>query len=321
MTKVKFGFTVPNRLPLFHDYSALELVNLVKKVDEMNGFHSTWVGDNLLTKPRLESISVLSALAVSTKRLKLGTACMASFTLRDPILLATQWATLDVLSSGRTILGVCIGGAIAGGEISAEKEFLAFGRQIKHRVSLMTEGVEVLRKLWTGEPVSYEGKHYRLDRIRVLPKPVQNPVPIWVAVTPRPETAETTNRRVAKYFDGWMTTKVYPPQFAEHWDAIRRYASEYNRRIEENLLYYNLNINDNREAAFREAKTFLDGYYMMDFSKPGIDIWSAYGPPHECIKRLDEYVSAGAKGITIRFASFDQLGQLRRFEREVLPSF
>lgn len=303
------------------DYPVHELIRLVETVEEIKNFDSAWVGDNLLTKPRLEAVSMLSALAVRSSRLRLGTACMSSFPLRDPVVLGAEWATLDILSSGRTILGVCIGGAIAGGEITPEKEFAAFGRSLKDRVSLMVEGVEILRRLWSGEAVTYHGKHYRLESIKLLPRPIQNPPPIWVAVSPRREVAEKTHRRIARLFDGWITTKLTPDSFTEQWEAVRRYAAEYGRRIDENLLYYNININPDREAAFREVKEFLDAYYMTDFSRAGIDIWTAYGPPGECIKKLDDYFNAGVKRITLRFCSLDQIGQLRKFERDILPSF
>lgn len=316
-----FGITVPNRLPVMRSYPVQDLIKLVELAEEIKHFDSAWVGDNLLTKPRLDSVTLLSALAVKTKRLKLGTACMASFPLRDPVILAIEWATLDILSSGRTILGVCIGGAVSGGEISPEKEFATFGRSLKDRVGLVVEGVELLRRLWSGEVVTYNGKHYRVEGIKLDVLPLQKPLPIWLAVTPRPEGAEKTLRRVARLFDGWMTTKLSPMSFELNWEMIKKYAAEYGRRIEENVLYYNININSDRERAFKEAKGFLDEYYMMDFSREGVDIWTAYGTPDDCIKRLEEYFYAGVKRITLRFCSYDQFEQLRRFEREVLPSF
>ncbi len=83
--------------------------------EESGMFHGLWVGDNLLSKPRLEAIVVLSALAMRTSKVKLGTICFASFPLRHPIPLAIQWASLDVISGGRTILGACIGPAAKDG--------------------------------------------------------------------------------------------------------------------------------------------------------------------------------------------------------------
>src|SRR5208282_5207073 len=93
-----------------------DIVELSKLVEEY-GYDAVWAGDSILAKPRLDSIAVLSAVAGATERVKLGTSCFASFPLRHPILLAYQWATLDQLSGGRTILVVCQGTPTTHGKI------------------------------------------------------------------------------------------------------------------------------------------------------------------------------------------------------------
>ena len=107
--KVKFGLSLSNRSVLFGWGTIQDLLRAAQIAEDSGFFHSVWVGDNLLSKPRLDSIVTLSALATRTKQVKLGTLCFASFPLRHPIPLAIQWASLDVLSQGRTILGVCNG--------------------------------------------------------------------------------------------------------------------------------------------------------------------------------------------------------------------
>jgi len=107
---LRFGLSLPNRAVLFGMPAAL-LLETAEQADASGAFDSVWVGDNFLSKPRLEAIVTLSALAARTRTLKLGTICLASFPLRHPLLLALQWASLDVLSGGRTILTVCNGGA------------------------------------------------------------------------------------------------------------------------------------------------------------------------------------------------------------------
>src|SRR6185295_4026721 len=117
---VRFGISLPNRAVLF-GVSPLSLLESAETADQSGFFDSVWVGDNFLSKPRLEAIVTLSALAARTRRLKLGTVCLASFPLRHPLTLAIQWASLDVLSGGRTILVVCNGGAASyGGAYAAE---------------------------------------------------------------------------------------------------------------------------------------------------------------------------------------------------------
>ena len=105
----KFGLSLSTRAVLF-DWGTLDdLFDMARLAEDSGMFHGVWVGDNLLSKPRVESMVTLSALATKTKRVKLGTVCLASFPLREPILFALQWASLDMLSHGRTILAVCNG--------------------------------------------------------------------------------------------------------------------------------------------------------------------------------------------------------------------
>src|SRR5499426_581603 len=108
--RVKFGLSLSNRAVLFNWATPDNLLTAAQTAEASGYFHGVWVGDNLLSKPRLEALVTLSAIAARTQQVKLGTICLASFPLRDPLLLALQWASLDMLSRGRTVLAVCIGG-------------------------------------------------------------------------------------------------------------------------------------------------------------------------------------------------------------------
>src|SRR3978361_2340796 len=107
---VQFGVRFANRAVLFGMAPRL-LLETAEEADRSGLFHSVWVGDNFLSKPRLEAIVLLSAVAARTTRVRLGPVCLASFPLRHPMVFALQWASLDVLSEGRTTLAVCNGGA------------------------------------------------------------------------------------------------------------------------------------------------------------------------------------------------------------------
>ena len=89
----------------------------------------------------------------------------------------------------------------------------------------------------------------------------------------------------------------------------------------DNTLYYNANINEDREAAYAESKKFLDIYYNRDWPKETVDLWVAYGSPQEVIEKIRGFVEAGAKEITIRLTSYDQPRQLERLMKEVIPAF
>src|SRR4051812_45513242 len=104
-----FGLTLANRGVTFGATTPEQMLDMARIAEESGAFRSVWVGDSLLGNPRLESVTLLAAIAARTGRVRIGTACMASFPLRDPVLLACQWASLDMISGGRTVLVVCTG--------------------------------------------------------------------------------------------------------------------------------------------------------------------------------------------------------------------
>jgi alkanesulfonate monooxygenase SsuD/methylene tetrahydromethanopterin reductase-like flavin-dependent oxidoreductase (luciferase family) len=121
-----------------------------------------------------------------------------------------------------------------------------------------------------------------------------------------------------------MTTRNTPASFADNLATIRRYAREEGRELApgfEACLYYNINVNEDRAAAFAESKRFLDAYYGVDYDRAFIQGWVAFGSPQECIARLRAFVDAGATTITLRLTGYDQERQFDRVTREVLPAF
>ncbi len=103
---IKYGISLSNRSVVTGDKTVEELVRMAEVAEKSGCFDGVWVGDNLLSKPRFDYLVLLSAIAARTNRVKLGTICMATFPLRNPVQLAIQWASLDVLSDGRTVLAV-----------------------------------------------------------------------------------------------------------------------------------------------------------------------------------------------------------------------
>ncbi len=261
---------------------------MARKADATPAWDSVWVGDSIFAKPRLDALVLLGALAVETKRVKLGPACFASMPLRPALLLAYQWASLDVLAAGRTIFVACQGQPGAGGG-NFEDEFAAFHIEPSSRMRRMEEAIEILRRTSREENVSYQGEYNQFERITVLPRPVQRPIPIWVVANPdptKPKMRERALRRVAKYGDGWQTTANTPASFAENLAAIRGFAREEGRALPadfETCLYYNINVNEDREAAFAESKRFLDAYYGVDYNRAWLERWVAFGSPEEWI--------------------------------------
>lgn len=322
--KIRFGLTLPNRGVIIGATTVEEMFVLAQKAEDA-GWDSVWVGDSIFAKPRLDALVLLGALAARTRRVKLGPACFASTPLRDALLLAYQWCSLDFLSAGRTIFVACQGAPGQGGG-NFEQEFAAFQIDPATRMRRMEEAIEILRLTSSQEHASYQGQYNRFSDITVLPRPVQQPIPIWVTANPDsryPKMAERALRRVAKYGDGWMTTGNTPQSFAEHLATIRRYAQEEGRDLGpafEACLYFNINVNEDREAAFEESKKFLDTYYSVDYPRPYLENWVALGSPQECIERLQAFIDAGATTITLRLVGYDQGRQFERVTNEVLAA-
>jgi alkanesulfonate monooxygenase SsuD/methylene tetrahydromethanopterin reductase-like flavin-dependent oxidoreductase (luciferase family) len=330
--KASFGLTLANRAVVLGAITARDLLDLTVDAEASGAFDTVWVGDSLVAKPRLESVTLLSALAGVTSRLRLAVGCMATFVHRHPVMLAHQWASLDVLSGGRAWLAVCLGGP---NEASAPQalEHAVMGIQASERVARLEEGVVVLRKLFGERKASHHGRFYQFDGVTIEPQPIQQPCPIWIASNPTGLTwkggasasdavVERSFRRVARYADGWMTNKLSPEEFRVQWTRIGALAREEGRDPARlgSALYHNININENRQAALEESKAFLDTYYTSNFSAQFVEGWTAAGSPKQCVEQLRGYVDAGLSHIALRLTSWDQRGQLERFLGEVAPA-
>jgi alkanesulfonate monooxygenase SsuD/methylene tetrahydromethanopterin reductase-like flavin-dependent oxidoreductase (luciferase family) len=324
--KPRFALLLPNQSVSFGATTPSEMLDMAELAEASEGFDSVFVGDNLFARPRLESIVLLSAVAARTRRVRLGVACMASFPLRNPIMLASQWAALDNVSEGRTILAACLGAGEFGANFN--REYQAFDIDPQDRIARLEEGIAVLRTLWTQAPASFAGKFFKFDELSVHPQPVQKPCPpIWIANNPlgrgKPAIVQKAFERVGKLADGWMSVGVTPEQFGSSWQTIRSIANAAGRDSErmESCLYYSINIGENEESAYAESQKFLSAYYRAPsaISMSTIKLWVAGGPPERCAEKIREFVDAGAQTVSLRFTSYDQPNQIRRFIDEVLP--
>ncbi len=318
---MKFALTLPNRGVLIGVTTVAQMLQMAETAERSGLFSDVWVGDSLLGKPRMESITLMAGLAARTNRVRIAPACMASFPLRDPVLLAYQWASLDLLAGGRTLLIACTGIVPqAGGALEAAH----YGLDNRARVERLVEWITILKRLWTEDQVTFEGKHYRLRGITIEPKPAAKPrPPIWIAnnATGPRERIERTHRRVARHADGWQTSLSDPDDVQWRVEDIRRKAQELGRNPDELELsiYHNINVNEDQGAALAESKRFLDTYYMMDYSEARVASWTAAGSPQQCIEHLNVYARMGIHTVGLRCTSWDQMGQLRRVIEEVLP--
>jgi alkanesulfonate monooxygenase SsuD/methylene tetrahydromethanopterin reductase-like flavin-dependent oxidoreductase (luciferase family) len=307
-----FGVTTPS-----------QLVDAGVRAEETGLFDTIWVGDSLFAKPRLDSLALLNGLATRTSKVKLAVGCMASFPVRDPIVFAYDWASLDQMSGGRSLLVVCTG-IVRGG--ASEHEGKPFGLADKRRARRMTENIEVVRRLWHEDHVSFEGEFTSFEDLTLEPKPVQKPCPIWIASNPGgfdqdPSTMDRPLRRVVEMADGWMTVSLRPDDFTVRWGKIQQFARESGRDPASipNCEYHNININPNYDEGLAESKKFLDAYYGPVFPIPAVKSWTALGTPEQCIEHLRAFRDHGADQITLRITSYRQREQFEQLVKDVLP--
>src|SRR5437762_178972 len=210
-------------------------------------------------------------------------------------------------------------------------EHAVMGIASAERVERLEEGIVILRALFAEGKASHAGRFYRFDNVALQPKPVQRPLPIWIASNPTGLTwkqgasasaavVERGFRRVAKYADGWMTNKLSPSEVAEQFGRIRAMAKEEGRDPAAlgSALYHNLNVNKDRQAGLEESKKFLDAYYSTNFTAKFVEQWTISGDPKSCAAELRAYANAGLGHMALRLASWDQRGQLRRLLDEVV---
>jgi len=332
---LEFGVNLNNREPLIApDYDLHMLLDLSELV-EASGFDSVWVGDSLFSKPRYEPITLLAAISQRTERVKLGTACMVSST-RNPLYLALEWATLDVVSGGRTILGTGMGNP----EEGVRREFEALGLDYARRGAIFEEGLEVIRRLWTEGEVTLHGRYFDYDGISFYSgtemgplMPLRQPPPIWVVSNPRlkgdapPEVLErrfdAACRRIVRYGDGWMTCcrAQHPEELAEQLRLIERYADKHGADFSRLVISYQvtMNIGDSAEEAGRAFDEYISKYYPELSQAMDLSNWGPVGTPEEIAGWIRVFADAGVDHFICRFGAIDQFGQVERFAKDVLP--
>ncbi len=207
------------------DNPAEYILNLAVAADKAgwDGFllwdHLTW----FTRAPMVDPWTILGAIAGRTKNLRLGT-IVTPLPRRRPQVIARQTATLDHLSNGRAILGVGLGGDA--------RDYTAFGEEFNYKLlaEKLDEALDVITDLWSGEAVVHHGKHYKVDDVTFLPKPVQAPrIPIWVG------GASIGALKRASRYDGWVIGGPAPSanekglslrQVSKAIEKIRRYRGK-----------------------------------------------------------------------------------------------
>lgn len=299
-----------------HQPQNIDPILKIAEIVEQAGMDSVWVGDSLTAKPRLEPLTILSAIASRTKQVKLGTAVMLG-ALRHPVLLSHAAATLDLISEGRLILGLGVGGAF---NDSQRQEWKNAGVDPSTRASRFEEIVRILKQLTSGKTTTHRGRHFRIEDVSIAPiSPNPGGTKVLIACHKR-ANQERQFKRAANLGDGIISISDYPTEFAQVNERVEFYAQEANRDYDnlERVFYMTVNLDCNEDLAFNEADRFLKLYYGMNIWG---DRWGPFGAPEKTIDRIRQYKEAGAQTVIVRFASFDQEKQLDRFLNKVVPAF
>ncbi|HUB11247.1 MAG TPA: LLM class flavin-dependent oxidoreductase [Acetobacteraceae bacterium] len=288
-----------------------ELVALVELVDRC-GYDSLWVGDHVsFAVPILDPLLQLAQAAVVSRRLTLGTGVYL-LPLRHPAPVAKQVATLDHLTEGRLIFGVGVGGEFP-------KEYEVCGVPRNERGARLAEGVAVLRKLWTGQTVSHDGRCYGpFTDVRMQPPPRQpGGPPLWFA-----GRSDAALRRIGRIGDGYLSYVVTPDMYRAALTKVADAAGQAGRQPGNfgsgHLLFARLD--DTYEKALDRATETLSVRYAMDFRKPAMR-YCALGTPQQVAERIRDFHAAGVRHVILDLLGpYEQRNaQIEQFAAEAMP--
>jgi probable F420-dependent oxidoreductase len=285
---------------------------LVRRLEAL-GFDSVWTGDHIsFHNPLYESLTLLAAYASITERIKLGTAVYL-LALRPPAIAAKVTATLDVLSGGRLLFGVGVGG-------ENPKEFELAGVPHRERGARVSEAIEVVRTLWRETPARFKGRFTEFDGVSIDPKPVQaGGPPIWIG-----GRSDAALERAARRGDGWVSYVVQPERFAQSLAKIRAAAQAQGRALDgftpAHLTF--ITLGRDYESARSVWVERLSRRYAQDFA-PLARKYGVIGTPEQCAEQLERFRAAGCRYFLLNAIcdSADEGPQLERMAAEVIPRF
>jgi probable F420-dependent oxidoreductase len=279
------------------------VVNFAKKCEVM-GLHSIWTIDRI-AYDNLEPLTMLAAAAGATHKIRLGTSVLLGNT-RHPAHLAKIIATLDFISNGRVTLGLGFG--------SRENDYKAVEIPFEHRGSRAVEQVQLVKRLWTEDNVTYKGKFYKVEELTIGPRPIQKPhPPIWTG-----GSAEVALKRAGTWANGFICGSSAIPDFSTTWEKIAGYARSAGRNPNEitkaGLTF--MAINDDHAKAVK----IVEDYVMRYYGRLRVDVanTSLVGSGTAVAERIEAFLSRGLDTLIIGVADPDPR-QLDLFGETVLP--
>ncbi len=315
-SSIDFGVFIPPERPSFEDILSDVLLS------ERLGYHSIWTSDHIIGtyadpgNDRFECWTTLSALAGATKRIRLGQLVLCNL-FRHPPLLAKESATLDSISGGRLELGLGAGWH--------EPELRAYGYPFEKpstRVRRLDEAAQIIKKMWTEESPSFEGRHYRIEDAYCAPKPVQKPHPPLMIGGGGEQLLLRTVARHADVcnFAAWRGT---PEDYRMKLKVLERHCKKVGRdpaEIRRSWAAYVFLKKGRREAD--EALGKYVERMAAATNRPAESLRPPIaGTSSECVEQIGRYVDAGVSLFILRFMGGDLEEEATLFAEEVAPAF
>jgi F420-dependent oxidoreductase-like protein len=308
--KVRFGIQTPQEGAT---YAALKAH---WQEAEKLGYDSIWLDDHFFsvatarTDDQLECWTTLAGLAEATSKIRFG-ALVTCNSFRQPSLLAKISSAVDVISGGRLEFGFGAGWF--------EAEHIAYGFPFpkpSERMAKADEALQIIKKMWTEESPSFEGRYYTIKDAVNQPKPVQKPhPPIWIGGTGE----KLLLRLVAKYANVW-NTGLSPADYKqkiqvlnEHCAAVGRDPNEIEKTWFGQTIVYDDPVKGRQRV---EARAQRQGVSVEEFSKRVL-----WGTTEECIEKLNQWVDVGVTHFIFMFGRVDDLRSTRLFAEKVMPAF
>jgi alkanesulfonate monooxygenase len=290
---------------------ARALVEYGVKMEEL-GYDSLWVWDHILLGvdpnfPIVDSLTLLTAIAARTTRIKLSTGILV-LPLRNPVLLAKQLSTMDQLSNGRLLMAMAVGWY--------KREFDAAGIPFEQRGRIMDDNLEILKRFWMEDKVDGEWTNHKVSAGVMYPKPVQKPRPPLLIGG----YVDKVLKRAAEKGDGWLTYFYKPESFAISWEKLRNFAAEAGKNPDELMNGAQLPI------MVGKSRKDVEGP-MMEWLNRDFDIAQGslstmdsaiMGTVDECVAQLKEHLAVGVQKIIFVPYKY-QMDQCEIIAKEIIP--
>ncbi|MEO5882696.1 MAG: TIGR03619 family F420-dependent LLM class oxidoreductase [Caldimonas sp.] len=290
--------------------NAEELVQYGVRMEEL-GFDSIWVWDHILLGvdphfPILDSLTLLTAIAARTKKIKLSTGILV-LPLRNPVILAKQLSTIDQLSNGRLLMAMASGWY--------KREFDAVGVPYEQRGKIMDDNLEILRRFWTEDMVEGEWTNHKIPAGVMFPKPAQKHVPLLIG-----GYADRVLKRAGVTGDGWLTYFYKPDAFVESWTKVCNFAKEAGKDPA-TLMNGNqlpIMVGKSRAAIEKKMMEWLNVEFdIAQGSKSTMDS-AIMGNVDECVAQLKEHIDAGVQALIFVPYKYE-MDQIEIIAKEIVP--